>query len=279
MKVAFDKLKNKYKVLLIVILFLISLGLVVTSFILKNDLLRIGLASIALITLVFLFLMLIWYYMYKEKFKNNNYYENIDENKPIDLIVEYPKVLDEHFLRYVYVEGLTLATNLDKLTLGEQELTYVDDVDNKYDNEALALFYRQYKIGYFYKNGQFRELFRKLRNDKEYKVITKVCHLDLLNNKIKLKIGFYKTLESEKFDVIDASINNSNYDYLKVGYWLNVTKTINAIGKNVYVVNDIYGKELDVINNDKLDEYNASFYAKIVDINEKIGLKIYVITK
>ena len=95
--------------------------------------------------------------------------------------------------------------------------------------------------------------------------------MDLLNNKIKLKIGFYKTLESEKFDVIDASINNSNYDYLKVGYWLNVTKTINAIGKNVYVVNDIYGKELDIINNDKLDEYNASFYAKIVDIKDYLN--------
>ena len=78
--------------------------------------------------------------MYKEKFSNKEKYKNIDKNQHIDIIIEYPKVIDEHYLRYVYIEGLTLAENLDKLSLSEDDFIYVDDVDNKYDNEALALF-------------------------------------------------------------------------------------------------------------------------------------------
>lgn len=279
MKVAFDKLKNKFKILLIVILFLVSLGLVITSFILDNNLLRIVFASSALFTLVFLFFMLIWYYMYKDKFKNKNKYDNVDENTPIDLIVEYPKVLEEHFLRYVYIEGLTLVENLDKLSLGEQNFSYVDDKDNKYDNEALALYYNEYKIGYFFKNGKFRELFRKCNKDPNFKIITKVCHLDLTNNKIKLKIAFYKSLISENFNSVNVSIKNENHDYLKVGYWLNVNKVIDVIGKKNYIINDIYGKELAVIKCETLDQYDSSMYAKIINIKDNIELKIYIIEK
>ena len=279
MKIAFDKLKNKAKIFIILIFTIVSLGLIITAYCIENDYIKIVLGSFALILLVFLFLFLVWYFMYLEKLNNKNKYNDIDEKQDKDLIVEYPKVLENHYLRYVYVEGLTLAENLDKLSLGEEDFIYIDDVDNKYDNEALALFYKKYKIGYFYKNGKFRKLLRKYKNDEEFKIITKVCHLDLKNNKIKLKIAFYKSLESEKFDTVNVDILNNNYDYLKVGYWLNVEQVINVIGKKEYHINDIYGKKLAVIENKELDQYSGQFYAKILNINENLELIVYNINK
>ena len=139
MKIAFDKLKNKVKIFIILVFTIVSLGLIITAYCIENDYIKIVLGSFALILLVFLFLFLVWYFMYLEKFNNKNKYNDIDEKQDKDLIVEYPKVLENHYLRYVYVEGLTLAENLDKLSLGEEDFIYIDDVDNKYDNEALAL--------------------------------------------------------------------------------------------------------------------------------------------
>lgn len=279
MKNTFDRLKNKYKILLICIFFFISLTLVISAFCIENNYIKILLGTISLLILCILFLMLIWFLMYKEKFNSKNKYENIDLSKQKDIIVEYSKVLENHYLKYVFVENLTLAENLDKINLGEENFIYVDEVDNKYDNEALALFYKDYKIGYFYKNGKFRDLYRKYRNDEDFLIITKVCHLDLTNNRIKLKIAFYKTLDSEKFITVNVSINNNNYDYLKVGYWLNVTKSVNAIGKKEYQIEDIYGKKLDVVEIQALDQYNNNFYGKILKIDNKIDLIIYYINK
>lgn len=278
MKVAFDRLKNKVKVFLMVLLTLVSTILVVISFFIDNDYIKILLGTAALIILIFLFLMLVWYFSYQEKFKSKDKYNNVDTSKSKDLIVEYFKVFDNHYLRYVYVEGLTLAENLDKVELGEENLVYVDDVDNKYDNEALALFYKDYKLGYFFKNGKFRELYRKYKDDKDFKIITKICHLDLENNKIKVKIAFYKSLDSEDFETVNVSINN-NYDYLKVGYWLSVNQIINDIGNKEYKIEDIYGKKLDIIEINSFDQYSNNFYAKIINIGKTIDLKIYHINK
>ena len=277
MKIGFDKLKKYNKIILIVFCFILSLGLVISAFVIENDYIKIALGSAALIVLIFLFLMLVWYLMYQEKFNGKNKYQEVDENKEIDLIVEYPKVYEDYFLRYVYIEGLTLAENLDKIELGEQDFIYVDDVDNKYDNEALALYYKQYKLGYFYINGKFRGLYRKYRDDKQYKIITRVCHLDLVNNKIKVKIAFYKSLESENIKTFKVSIDNNDYEYLKVGYWLDVRQVENAIGQKEYEILDIYGKQLSVLPIKELDELNGKLYAKIIDINEKIDLVIFIL--
>ena len=60
MKIAFDKLKNKAKIFIILIFTIVSLGLIITAYCIENDYIKIVLGSFALILLVFLFLFLVF---------------------------------------------------------------------------------------------------------------------------------------------------------------------------------------------------------------------------
>ena len=274
MKIAFDKLKNKVKKILIFIHFVLALSLLVFAYLIENVYIKLSLGIGCLLVLVVLFFMLVWYVMYIEKFNGKNKYLNVDEDKVTELIVEYSKVMDDHYLKSVFVENLTLAENLDKLSLGEDNLHYIDDVDNKYDKEALALFYKEFKIGYFYKNGKFRETLRTYINNKDYKVITTVCGLDLLNNKVRVKVAFYKSIESSYIEYLDVNVD-ANVDYIKQGYWLNVTKFVNIVNKTQFRIDDIYGKEITVIDLTQLNDYEGELFAKVLSNNNGLNLRIY----
>ena len=49
MKIAFDKLKNKAKIFIILIFTIVSLGLIITAYCIENDYIKIVLGSFALI--------------------------------------------------------------------------------------------------------------------------------------------------------------------------------------------------------------------------------------
>ena len=75
MKLFFDKLRKSTKKTLIFINFILSFGLVVFAYISKNNIVKISLGLFSLLILALLFFMLVWYFMYIDKF--NQKYEGL----------------------------------------------------------------------------------------------------------------------------------------------------------------------------------------------------------
>lgn len=106
----------------------------------------------------------------------------------------FPGVADDYGLKYQYENELCLInTTAAELNakLGE-EIIFKQEPENEHDNQAVAVFQDNRRLGYIYK-GQTQEMANRwLENGTP--LLGFVSLVDTEQNKIKYKIGFYKPL-------------------------------------------------------------------------------------
>ena len=168
--------------------------------------------------------------------------------------------------------------NLDKLELNDSDIDLVPEPDNQSDPNAIALYKGEYRLGYFYK-GQTQEMVLSYLNHENWEIATAVCLLDLDNNKLAVKIGFYRKLDSMKLETLTTSLTkitkkvdilgSSRYENVS---WCNVDDLVELSENDDggYTVLDEIGNELGELGvniSEKLEDFKI-MYAKIANIEE-----------
>lgn len=289
MKNWFNNLKDKYKLLLVIGLYVGSVLFV----------------SVELLCVVFLFfaiLFTVFYVQYKKNIKKNettpeikkqdtttvfNELSNADNQtvepeEKTEIGGDFPKIYQNYLCRWQYRTNICFEENLDKLKLGDSDIDLVPEPDNQYDPNAVALYKGEYKLGYLYK-GRIQEMVLSYLNKKDYEITVAVCMLDPENDKHKLavKIGFYRNLETWKLESFTVPLvkitkkkdvlGSSRYENLS---FCNVDDLCEVSGNDDggYTVTNKYGEEigdLPATTAKKIDDNCYEImYAKIADIEE-----------
>lgn len=143
-------------------------------------------------------------------------------------------ITDGYGLKYEYQNNLyminTTATELNVKLGGE--ITFKQEPENPNDKNAVAILQDGCKIGYIYK-GQIQEMANRwLKNNNP--LLGFICQVDIVQNVIKYKIGFYKPLEEmqkEKFTLTGirqkdslGDLRQDNLEYCKEGEPLTIKK-------------------------------------------------------
>lgn len=198
--------------------------------------------------------------------------------KKIEADVYFPKIDGGYLRRWEYKENIALSQNLDKLQLNDCDITLVPEPDNQYDANAVALYKGGYKLGYLYK-GKTQEMVLSYLNHKNYRIKTVVYLLDNDNNKLAVKIGFYRSLDSLRLDELTVPLTkitkkaedcgNSRYENVSMAYigdYVEITENDDG----GYTVCDEYGNELGELSasaTNKIESLDI-IYAKIASIEE-----------
>lgn len=106
----------------------------------------------------------------------------------------FPGVADDYGLKYQYEKELclinTTAAELNAKLGGE--IAFKQEPENEHDNQAVAVFQDNRRLGYIYR-GQTQEMANRwLKNGTP--LLGFISFVDTEQNKIKYKIGFYKPL-------------------------------------------------------------------------------------
>lgn len=135
-------------------------------------------------------------------------------------------------LKYEYENDLCMI-NTTAAELGAKlggEITFKQEPENTYDENAVAIWQDGRKLGYIYR-GQSQEMANRwLKNSSP--LLGFISHIDIPNNKIKYKIGFYESLEKmrkERFkltgirqkDALD-NLRQDNLEYCSLGEALSI---------------------------------------------------------
>lgn len=287
MKDWFNNLEDKYKILLHIVL--CSLSLIIPNAIGDNANAFIYMIWLAILAVEAIFIY--WHIQYKKSNTNQETpTSNITETKSVSNIPpaqpvkkieidgDFPKIHRDYLRLYQYKENICLAQNLDKLELNDSDLDLVPEPDNQYDENAVALYKGEYKLGYFYK-GQTQEMILSYLGHKDFEITTAVCLLDPENNRLAVKIAFYRKLDSLRLDTLTTSLTkitkktdvlgssrHENVSWRSVGDLVELTKN----DDDGYTVCDELGNELGelpVSIIEKLEDFKI-MYAKIANIEE-----------
>lgn len=104
-------------------------------------------------------------------------------------------ITDGKGLKYEYENDLcVIDTNAEQLgaELGGL-ITFKQEFENSNDNEAVAIWQSERKLGYIYR-GQSQEIANRWLKNGDL-ILGFISAIDIPNNKVKYKIGFYKPLE------------------------------------------------------------------------------------
>lgn len=298
MKNWFNDLENNRKLLLII-------GLYVATFLFAEisqyaeffSLLCVG-------CLIFAIIFTVFYVKYKKSntsqksnYQNNSdikIISNITDNqtaqpvKNIESDVTFLKIEDGYYLRWQYKENIAIAQNLDKVQLKDCDIDLVPEPDNQYDSNAVALYKGEHKLGYLYK-GQTQEMVLSYLDHKNYRIKTVVCLLDQENNKLAVRIAFYRDIDSVQLDTLTFSLTKiskkadfvssryENVSTMNVGDYVEIFDNYNGS----YTVCDECGNELGELNAKKIEDiFDDIIYAKIADIelteNDAYKVKISI---
>lgn len=141
-------------------------------------------------------------------------------------------ISDGNGLKYEYVNDLCMIdTNAAELNaeLGGM-ISFKQEPENTSDNKAVSIWQNDRKLGYIYR-GQTQEMANRWINNAD-PFLGFISSIDISQNKIKYKIGFYKpldTMRKEKFKLIgirqkDAlgDLRQDNLEYCSVGEALTI---------------------------------------------------------
>lgn len=295
MKDWFDKLKDKHKILLIIVSFL-SVYLFVGLSQLTEFFLLFCVAS-----LFFTCIFTVYFVMYKisSRKKKTSYYQNLTTpqsvssdtspqteqpvKKPeINTTVRFDIIDDDYVLRWHYKENIALVQNLDKVEFKgsrtDDDIRLVPEPDNQYDENAVALYKGEYKLGYFYK-GRTQNMILSYLNCEDYLIKTVVCFLDRENNKLAVRIAFYRKLDAFQLSTLTVPLTkitqkaeafeSSRYDNVSE---MDIDDCVEITGNDYgrYTICNEYGYELGELSastSEKVEEiFSDIIYAKIADI-------------
>ena len=305
MKNWFNNLKDKYKLFLIV-------GLYIGS-VLFSD----AVPFLCLACLAFAIIFTVYYNQHKKSKQNEEsqqqkistpkiVLEN-ERNKEVEIIKKpdidieavFPKIYDDCVLRWCYKENIAMVQNLDKVEFEDRyikdntDIKLIHEHDNQYDENAVALYKDGDKLGYFYK-GQTRKMILDYLNSKNYLIKTYVCLLDRENNKLAVAIAFYQKLDSIKADKLTLSLTKIHKKATDFGSSRHENVSLRDVGDYVelsdnyngsYTVYDEYWNELGELSAKKIEDvFDNIIYAKIEDIklvedielNESYKVKISI---
>lgn len=307
MKNWFNNLEDKYKLFLIIGLYGGTvLFAVISQYVEFFSLLCVG-------CLIFAIVFTAYYSKYKKSRKDQtNQHINITTTKTIldstqmqvtetikkpeiNVDATFPKIYDKYVLRWQYKENIALVQNLDKIEIDDRHFEYcgniklVPEPNNEYDNNAVALYKGEHKLGYFYK-GQTQKMILDYLDRKNYLIKTFVCFLDKENSKLAIAIAFYQKLDSIQLDTLTVSLTKiyksedfgtsryENVSLMNIGDCVEISDNYDGN----YTVCDEYGNELGELNAKKVEDiFNDIIYAKIEDIelteseNYKVKISIF----
>lgn len=153
----------------------------------------------------------------------------------------FDNVLNGSILSYKYEEYIYLLDNaINKIKgNGGEELSFVQEPTNEYDNKAIAVYLNKTKIGYVYR-GKIQDMLNDWisRKDIYYGYINKIF---VTENKATYKIGFYKPFKQ---------FTNKTFSLIKM------TKKIDEDIRredNLYCVSD--GDEVTIEYDEYIDNY------------------------
>lgn len=157
--------------------------------------------------------------------KKNNNTNNISETYETEKIVnketkkeknilekdfELPRIIfnneGEFKRKYCYTEKLCFCENIDSIKILSR-ISFKQESDNQYDNETIAAYFEDKKIGLLYK-GNCRDILNKCFKTDNDNVIAFVKKIDLIQNAISLLIGFYEIINST--DIIETTLTKTN---------------------------------------------------------------------
>lgn len=298
----FDKLENKHKLLIIGGLYVATfLFAVISQYAEFFSFFCVG-------CLIFAIIFTVYYAKNKKSNKDQvSTHQNVttpqsvssDISKPaehpiekpkISVDVDFPKLDNDFVLRWHYKKDIALAQNLDKVELNDSDIDLVPEPDNQYDPNAVALYKGEFKLGYLYK-GQTQEMVLSYFNRDDYLIKTVISLLDRENNKLAVRIAFYRKLDAFQLDTLTVPLTRitkraedwgtSRYDNVALAYVDDCVEiTENDDGR--YTVCDEYGNELgELSSSEKMEEvFGGIIYAKIADIqltdNDAYKVKISI---
>ena len=270
----FNNLDDKYKLLLVG-------GLYV------GTLLFASVELLCVACLIFAIVFTVFYVQYKKpntdqetpaptNISNNPYHKPAQGIKKIEADVVFPKIDGGYFLRWHYRESIALPQNLDKIRLNDCDIKLVPEPDNQYDQNAVALYKGEYKLGYLYK-GRTQEMVGSYIDRKDYQIKTVVCLLDPENSKLAVRIAFYRDLDAVQLETLTAPLTRitkksedwgssryENVSMLYVGDCVDIVENDDG----GYTVYDEYGNELGELSastSEKIEAFDI-IYAKIANI-------------
>lgn len=139
----------------------------------------------------------------------------------------FPPISNGNGLKYEYENDLCMI-NITAAELGAElggEITFKQEPENAYDENAVAIWQNGRKLGYIYR-GQSQEMANRWINN-NYPLLGFISYIDISQNKIKYKIGFYSLLEKmrkEKFNLTGirqksefGELRQDNLEYCNVG--------------------------------------------------------------
>lgn len=200
-----------------------------------------------------------------------------ESKKDFHLYTEHNGV--KYALKYVYRENLCFVENIDKVTLEDNDITYHLESDNKYDPNTIAVYVGDTRIGLMYK-GNCRDIITKCLRNGKYEVSGFICKLDIENNQIAIKVGFFMPIESRKSfttSIIKTSKKDmfdnrrqDNVDCLNEGDLVYFSEDYESDG---LLVTDEYGNELGEISESATEKINddTKYIDKIIGIVEEIS--------
>lgn len=217
----------------------------------------------------------------------------VEPEKKIEIGGDFPKIYQNHLCRWQYKENICFVQNLDKLKLGDSDIELIPEPDNQYDSNAVALYKGSYKLGYVHK-GNLQKMILDYLNDKNYEITVAVYLLDPETNRLGVKIGFYRNLETWKLDSITAPLikitkkkdvlGSSRYENLSFCSADDLVELYAQDDDGGYTVENKYGEEIGELSAramQEITEYCCDIqYAKITSIEsddeDKYDVKITV---
>lgn len=147
-------------------------------------------------------------YTYEIEKKDNRETEN--EKKVLETDFELPRIIFNDKIelkrKYHYTEKLCFCENINSIKILSR-ISFKQETNNQYDNETVAAYFEDKKIGLLYK-GNCRDILNKCFRTDNDNVIAFVKKIDLIQNTITLLIGFYNIIETD--DIIEATLTKTN---------------------------------------------------------------------
>lgn len=147
----------------------------------------------------------------KKKLQHLNDNKIVNKNTDDESIKNYElfdDIVDESILKYKYEESICLDENAIDIVTGHggEELNFIPEPNNEFDEKAVAIYLHNTKIGYVYK-GKIKDMLNDWisRNEIYIGYVNKIFKCE---NKVTYKIGFYKpmeTFESRTFTLVKTN--------------------------------------------------------------------------
>lgn len=211
--------------------------------------------------------------------------ENIQESKrDYDLFHLYK---DEQILKYKYEKEICFIEDDEpkiKYIVGnaKRKLKFIQESENEYDSNAVAIYLDNIKLGYVYK-GQTQDMINDWYRKSLY-FFGYINRYSVVDNKATYKIGFYKPIDSMqryKCKLIKTSKKSEiedrqeNLSCVSEGDYVSFDYDYDDSGDKIFVVSSENGYEIGEMPIKSLEKINnTSGVGKIVALDENDSGKI-----